>query len=68
MDESGVTIGGGGIVDSEGGDGCFSLRADKVASLDSAKVSSEHASRTAPLKSPSSSFDDTRRRNDSIES
>ena len=50
MDESGVIIGGGGIVDSEGGDGCFSLRADKVVSLDSAKVSSEHAKPNCSLK------------------
>ena len=42
--ERGVTTGGGGgILDPGGGDGCFSLRAEKVASLGSARVSSEHA-------------------------
>ena len=42
------------------GDGCFSWRASKVASFIGASVSSEQANLTAPLKSPSSSFADTR--------
>ena len=40
--ERGVTT-GGGILDPGGGEGCFSLGAEKVASLGSARVSSEHA-------------------------
>ena len=39
---------------------CFSCRAWKVASFMGTSVSSELASLTAPLKSPSSSFADTR--------
>ena len=44
----------------QGGGGCFCWRPVKVESLISAIVSSEQASLTAPLKSPSSNFEDTR--------
>ena len=53
----------GGMLESGCGDGCFSWRASKVASFIGAigaSVSSEQANLTAPLKSPSSSFADTR--------
>ena len=42
------------------GGGCFCFRASKVKSFLSAIVSTEHARRTAPLKSPSSSLEETR--------
>ena len=49
-----------GILESGWGGGCFSLRAVQVLSFKSAMVSSELASRMAPLKSPSSSLEATR--------
>ena len=49
----------GRMLDFRWGSGCLSLRASKVASLKGARVSSELASLTAPLKSPSSNLADT---------
>lgn len=49
----------GGMLESERGDGCFSLRASKVVPFMGASVSSEQANLTAPLQSLSSSFADT---------
>ena len=42
------------------GAGCLSLRAERVASSCRLMVSSEDAKRTAPLESPSSSFEEIR--------
>ena len=56
----GSASGNGGIEESGCGGGCFNFKASRVASLLSAIVSSVQARRTAPLKSPSSSLEDTR--------
>ena len=52
------------MADSGWGGGCLSCRAAKVVSLEGARVSSELAILTAPLKSPSSSLAETRAAND----
>ena len=57
--EEGGTSGGGGMEVSGCGGGCLSWRAANVESLLSARESSEHASLTAPLKSPSSNLAET---------
>ena len=41
------------------GAGCLASNAESVSELKAAKLSSEHAILTAPLKSPSSNFDET---------
>ena len=58
----GGEVGVGGMLHPSGGDGCLSSKADKVAALEGAIV---QAKRIAPLKSPSSSLDETRRPKDS---
>ena len=58
MDVMPPTVDADGMVESGWGDGCLSLRAERVSSLRSAMVSLEDARRTAPLKSPSSSLAD----------
>ena len=52
------------MADSGWGGGCLSCRAAKVVSLEGARVSSELAILTAPLKPPSSSLAETRAAND----
>ena len=52
-----------GMVESECGAGCFPSRASRVASFIGASVSSELASLTANLRSPSSNFADMRAAN-----
>ena len=51
--------GGGGMLESGCGAGCFDLKAAIVDSFASATESSEQAKRTAPLKSPSSNYTET---------
>ena len=57
--ESGGSIGGGMAVSGWGG-GCFCQRVARVESEKVARASLEQTSLTAPLKSPSSSLEDTR--------
>ena len=52
-----------GMMESGGGGGCFLLGASRVASFRGGSVSSELANLIAHLKSPSSSFADTRAAN-----
>ena len=55
-----VPSGNGGMLVLGCGGGCLAFRAARVSESRFASVSSEHASRTAPLKSPSSSLLATR--------
>ena len=64
----GSSMGVCGITISQCGGGCFSWRVLKVALLLLAVIASKQASLTAPLKSPSSSFDDTCEASELIES
>ena len=54
-----LPLGTSGGMDSEWRGGCFDLKAAKVSSLLLAMESSEHARRTAPLKSRSSNVSET---------